>query len=112
VVTIGADVHAQVTPDQVPAILERYLQQVRQEGKAGGPALTVAGPVPTETRSMTPREFGLRFPCYTVALLALVLATFVRWLLHPVLGHHYPLATYYAALACAAWACGIPVALP
>jgi len=33
VLTVGTDVHAQVTPDQVPAILEKYLQKARQEAK-------------------------------------------------------------------------------
>ncbi|GAB6166282.1 NAD(P)H-dependent oxidoreductase subunit E [Thermostilla marina] len=31
VMTINDDVHATVTPDQVPVILERYLQKVREE---------------------------------------------------------------------------------
>ena len=28
---VGEEVHGQVTPDQVPAILEKYLKQARQE---------------------------------------------------------------------------------
>jgi len=33
VLTVGDDVHGNVTPDEVPIILEKYLKMVRREGK-------------------------------------------------------------------------------
>ncbi len=38
VLMVGDEVHAQVTPDQVPLILEKYLQKARQEGRGPQPA--------------------------------------------------------------------------
>jgi hypothetical protein len=35
VITVGDEVHARVTPDQVPLILEKYLEKARKAAAAG-----------------------------------------------------------------------------
>jgi PAS domain S-box-containing protein len=44
------------------------------------------------------------FP-YLVVVLALALATFLRWLMDPALGTHLPYVTYFVAVALIAWRC-------
>ena len=55
----------------------------------------------------------LRRPrAYAIALVALVVAVLVRWLLDPVMGDRFPLVTLFAAVAVAVWIGGwIPAAI-
>ncbi|HEV3143684.1 MAG TPA: PAS domain S-box protein [Gemmataceae bacterium] len=48
---------------------------------------------------------------YAVALLSVVVAVFIRWLLDPQLGNHLPLATLFGAVAVAVWYGGYRPAL-
>jgi PAS domain S-box-containing protein len=46
-----------------------------------------------------------RISQYLIAILALMLATLVRWALDPALGDHLPYVTYFVAVAFVAWRC-------
>ncbi|HEX8139829.1 MAG TPA: ATP-binding protein [Pyrinomonadaceae bacterium] len=48
---------------------------------------------------------------YSLALVAVLLATLLRLLLHPLLGNTAPYVTYYIAVLFTAWACGLGPAL-